>query len=93
MAVTAAPFLGLLGTVWGVMVAFGSILGSGSAMLSEVAPGISGALLTTVIGLLVALPSSVGYNIIAGQIRTLRVRMDNFLQEFMSDMERYFLHE
>ncbi len=91
-AVTAAPFLGLLGTVWGVMVAFGNIRGA-SAMLSEVTPGISGALLTTVVGLLVALPSSIGYNIIVSQIRRLRVRMDNFTEEFMSDVERYFLHE
>lgn len=92
-AVTTAPFLGLLGTVWGVMVAFGNIAGSGSAMLSEVAPGISGALLTTVVGLLVALPSSIGYNMIAGRIRRLRVMMDNFTQEFISDIERYFLRD
>jgi biopolymer transport protein TolQ len=91
-SVTAAPFLGLLGTVWGVMVAFGNIKG-GSAMLSDVTPGISGALLTTVIGLLVALPSSIGYNMIASQIRRLRVSMDNFVQEFSSDIERHFLHE
>jgi biopolymer transport protein TolQ len=92
-SVTAAPFLGLLGTVWGVMVAFGAMSQSGSAMLSEVAPGIAGALLTTVVGLLVALPSSIGYNMIASQIRRLRVRMDNFVQEFTSDMERHFINE
>ena len=59
-AASTAPFLGLLGTVWGVMEAFGGMAVTGTAMLSAVAPGISGALLTTVIGLLVALPSAVG---------------------------------
>ena len=91
-AVSAAPFLGLLGTVWGVMVSFSAIKGA-SAMLSEVTPGISGALLTTVVGLVVALPSSIGYNVITTQIRRLRVMMDNFAQELMSDVERHFLHE
>ena len=62
-AVTTAPFLGLLGTVWGVMESFGGMAVTGSAMLSAVAPGISGALLTTVVGLLVALPSAIGYNV------------------------------
>jgi len=90
-AVTTAPFLGLLGTVWGVMDSFGGMAVSGSAMLSAVAPGISGALLTTVVGLLVALPSAIGYNILSDQIRKLSVEMDNFVQEFMSDVERHYL--
>ena len=54
------------------------------------APGISGALLTTVVGLLVALPSAVGYNLLTSQIRTLTVEMDNFAQEFESDIRRTY---
>jgi len=90
-AVTTAPFLGLRGTVWGVMDAFGGMAVTGSAMLSAVAPGISGALLTTVVGLLVALPSAIGYNMLSDQIRRLCVEMDNFSQELISDVERQYL--
>lgn len=87
-AANVAPFLGLLGTVMGVMSAFGSMAGSGTAMLSEVAPGISSALLTTVVGLCVALPSSIGYNILSDRVRQLTVMMDNFGQELVGDLER-----
>ena len=90
-AVTTAPFLGLLGTVWGVMDAFGGMAITGSAMLSAVAPGISGALLTTVVGLLVALPSAIGYNVLSDYIRRLCVEMENFSQELMTDIEREYL--
>jgi biopolymer transport protein TolQ len=89
-AVTTAPFLGLLGTVWGVMEAFGGMASKGTAMLSAVAPGISGALLTTVVGLLVALPSAIGYNLLSDSIRRLSVRMDNFAQEVVADIERFY---
>lgn len=89
-ATTTAPFLGLLGTVWGVMEAFAGMGRTGGAMLSAVAPGISGALLTTVIGLLVALPSSIGFNMLSDRIRRMTVLMDNFSQELVSDMERHY---
>ena len=87
---TAGPFLGLLGTVWGVMEAFGGMAAQGSAMLSAVAPGISGALLTTVVGLLVALPSAIGYNLLSDGVRRMDVQMSNFLEEFISDVECFF---
>jgi len=87
-AASIAPFLGLLGTVMGVMSAFNSMAGSGSALLSEVAPGIASALLTTVVGLIVALPSSIGYNVLTDQVRQLTVMMDNFAQELVGDLER-----
>lgn len=87
---TAAPFLGLLGTVWGVMDAFSRMVTKGAAMLSAVAPGIAGALLTTVVGLLVALPSSIGYNMLTDRIRGLTVEMDNFCQELISDLESHY---
>jgi biopolymer transport protein TolQ len=89
-AVTTAPFLGLLGTVWGVMEAFSGMAVSGTSTLSAVAPGISGALLTTVVGLLVALPSAIGYNMLSDMIRRNCVMMDNFVQELLSDIERLY---
>jgi biopolymer transport protein ExbB/TolQ len=91
IAVTTCPFLGLLGTVWGVMDAFGGMAVTGSATLSAVAPGIAGALLTTIVGLLVAIPSAIGYNMLTHRIRTLHVQMDNFAQEFMSAVQRHYL--
>jgi biopolymer transport protein TolQ len=92
-SVASAPLLGLLGTVWGVMDSFGGMAASGSAMLSAVAPGISGALLTTVIGLVVAIPSTIGYNLLSTRIRRLCVEMENFAQELMSDIERSYVRQ
>lgn len=92
-AVSAAPFLGLLGTVWGVMDAFSGMASSGSAALSAVAPGISGALLTTIVGLLVALPSMIGYNLLSARIRRISVQMDNFAQEFVSEIQNNYVVE
>lgn len=92
-AVSASPFLGLLGTVWGVMDAFGGMAVTGSATLSAVAPGISGALLTTVVGLLVALPSAIGYNMLTNRIRRLCVQMDNFAQEYTGAIQRNLCRE
>lgn len=92
-AVTACPFLGLLGTVWGVMDAFSGMAVAGSAQLSAVAPGIAAALLTTVVGLLVALPSAIGYNILTSRVRELQVRTENFSQELIADIQRNFLRD
>jgi len=92
-AVSCGPLLGLLGTVWGVMNAFSAMAEFGSVNLSAVAPGIAGALLTTVVGLLVALPSAIGYNMLTSQIRTLTVQMDNFADALVADMQREFLSE
>ncbi len=76
--VTGAPFLGLLGTVWGVMDAFGAMAGTGSASLQALAPGVSGALLTTVAGLLVAIPAAFGYNYLVQKSRIAVVELENF---------------
>jgi len=92
-AVSSSPLLGLLGTVWGVLDAFGAMAVTGNAALSAVAPGISGALLTTVVGLLVALPSAIGYNLLTSRIRQLAVQMDNFAQEFVAELQRTFVRE
>lgn len=87
IAVSGAPFLGLLGTVWGVMSTFGHIAQSGSASLTTMAPGVSAALVTTVAGLLVAIPSMFGYNYLVHNLRVLTVELDNFAQELVSRME------
>jgi len=87
-ATTAAPSIGLFGTVWGVMAAFMAMATSGGAMISAVAPGISSALLTTVVGLVVAIPSAIGYNALSDRIRAVVVEMENFVDEYMTDVAR-----
>ena len=91
IAVSGAPFLGLLGTVWGVMSTFGHIAQQGSATMAAMAPGVSAALITTVAGLLVAIPSMFGYNWLVHSLRTLTVELDNFAQELVSKMETEYL--
>ena len=81
--VSLSPFLGLFGTVWGVMMAFCGIALAGKPDFFALAPGVAGALLTTVAGLVVAIPSLVGYNMLNGTIRHLTNMMDNFTDEFM----------
>jgi len=92
-AVSGAPFLGLLGTVWGVMDTFSAIAASNNASLTTMAPGVSGALITTVTGLLVAIPAMFGYNFLVTSIRSLIVQMDNSSAELASELEhRYVDH-
>jgi biopolymer transport protein TolQ len=93
IAVSGAPFLGLLGTVWGVMSTFGHIAQQESATLSAMAPGVAAALVTTVAGLLVAIPSMFGYNWLVHTLRVLTVDLDNFAQELVSKMETEYLEE
>jgi biopolymer transport protein TolQ len=93
IAVSGAPFLGLLGTVWGVMDTFGGIAQQGSASMAAMAPGVSAALITTVAGLLVAIPSMFGYNWLVHTLRVLTVQLDNFAQELVSKMETEHLEE
>ena len=85
--VTGAPFLGLLGTVWGVMDAFGSMALQSSATLQNLAPGVSGALLTTVAGLLVAIPSVFGYNFLLTQTKLLVTELENFASALADRIE------
>jgi biopolymer transport protein ExbB/TolQ len=93
IAVSGAPFLGLLGTVWGVMRTFGDIAQSGNASLATMAPGVSAALITTVAGLLVAIPSMFGYNWLVHNLRVLTVDLDNFSQDLVSKMETEYLED
>ncbi|MDD3885248.1 MAG: MotA/TolQ/ExbB proton channel family protein [Victivallaceae bacterium] len=81
--VSVSPFCGLFGTVWGVMLAFCGIAAAGKSDFAALAPGVAGALLTTVAGLIVAIPSLVGYNLLTSTIRNLTISMDNFTEEFM----------
>lgn len=93
IAVSGAPFLGLLGTVWGVMSTFGHIAQQGSATMAAMAPGVSAALLTTVSGLLVAIPSMFAYNWLVHTLRVMTVELDNFAQELVSKMETEYLED
>ncbi len=90
-AVSGAPFLGLLGTVWGVMDTFTGVAIAGKANLAAMAPGVSGALITTVISLLVAIPAMFGYNFILTSIRSLIVQMENFASELESEFEHKYV--
>lgn len=93
IAVSGAPFLGLLGTVWGVMSTFGQVAMQNSATLQAMAPGVAAALITTVAGLLVAIPSMFGYNWLVHHLRVLTVELDNFAQALVSKMETEFLKD
>jgi biopolymer transport protein TolQ len=90
-AVAGAPFLGLLGTVWGVMDTFTGVAMAGRPNLAAMAPGVSGALITTVIALLVAIPAMFGYNYILTSIRSLIVQMENFAAELESEFEHKYV--
>lgn len=76
--ISGAPFLGLLGTAWGVMDSFGSMSAQASVTLQQLAPGVAGALLTTVAGLCVAIPAVFGYNYLTSQSRELMTDTENF---------------
>ena len=85
---SAAPFIGLFGTVWGIMDAFHGIGTSGSASLAVVAPGISEALVATAIGLVAAIPAVIGYNHFVNKVNVLIGEMDNFSQEMLNIVQR-----
>jgi biopolymer transport protein TolQ len=90
-AVSGSPFLGLLGTVWGVMETFGDVAQAGTASLTAMAPGVSAALITTVTGLLVAIPAMFGYNFLVTTIRGMIVELDNFSAELASEFEHKYV--
>ncbi len=92
LATTAAasPFIGLFGTVWGIMIAFRDIGVTGSTSLATVAPGIAEALINTAAGLAAAIPALIGFNYFANRIRYMRVEMEDFLLEFINLAERNF---
>ncbi len=88
---SASPFIGLFGTVWGIMNAFRGIGAKGSATLAVVAPGISEALIATAAGLAAAIPAVIFYNYYIREIRTITLEMDNFASEFLNIIERFYV--
>jgi len=90
LAITGAvtPFIGLFGTVWGIIDAFHGLGTAGAATLRAVAPGISEALITTAAGLAAAIPAVIAYNLILGSIRELASRNDDFTLEMLNLIER-----
>src|SRR5712692_3353793 len=87
---SACPFIGLFGTVWGIMQSFRQIGVTGSTSIVAVAPGISEALINTAAGLAAAIPALVFYNYFMGQVRQLRAGMEDFALEFINLAERNF---
>ncbi len=85
---SAAPFLGLLGTVWGIMNSFFAIGEQGSASLPTVAPGIAAALLTTIVGLVVAIPAVIFYNIFLHKVERIQDELDEFNDRFMLRLKK-----
>src|SRR2546428_11479234 len=90
-AVSASTFLGFLGTVWGVMDAFTGVAEAGSPRLVSMAPGVSGALITTATALCVAIPAMFGYNYLVTSIRAVVVEMDNFAAQLASELEHKYV--
>jgi biopolymer transport protein TolQ len=85
---SATPFIGLFGTVWGIMNAFSGIAQTGSATLATVAPGIAEALIATAAGLAAAIPAVMAYNFFVNRVRAVSTRLDSFAIEFVNFLER-----
>ena len=85
------PFIGLLGTVWGVMETFSGIAIAQSASLTAMAPGVAGALIATVVGLFVAIPAMFAYNLMITAIRQITQELDNFNAEICTELEHRYV--
>jgi biopolymer transport protein TolQ len=88
---SASPFIGLFGTVWGIMDTFKGIGARGSATLAVVAPGISEALIATAAGLAAAIPAVIFYNYYLSRIKNMTLEMDHFASELLNIVERYYV--
>jgi biopolymer transport protein TolQ len=88
---SASPFIGLFGTVWGIMDTFRGIGTRGSATLAVVAPGISEALIATAAGLAAAIPAVIFYNYYLNKVKDMSGEMDNFASEVLNIIERYYV--
>ena len=89
---SAGPFVGLFGTVWGIMTSFRSIAASKNTSLAVVAPGIAEALFATAIGLFAAIPALIFYNMLQGRVARAQARMESFADEFSSILSRQIDH-
>ena len=90
-AVAGGPFIGLLGTVWGVMDTFAGIARANSATLTAMAPGVAGALIATVVGLLVAIPAMFAYNFMVTSIRAITQELDGFATRYATQIEHTYV--
>lgn len=90
IAISGGPFLGLLGTVVGVMITFAAIAAAGDVNVNAIAPGIAAALLATVAGLAVAIPALFGYNYLASRIKNITISMQIFVDEFVTTAAELF---
>lgn len=90
-AVAGGPFIGLLGTVWGVMETFSGIAKAASASLTAMAPGVAGALIATVVGLFVAIPAMFAYNFMVTTIRAITQELDAFASEYAIAIEHGYV--
>ena len=90
-AVAGGPFIGLLGTVWGVMETFSGIARANAASLTAMAPGVAGALIATVIGLLVAIPAMFAYNFMVTKIRAYTQELDAFAIRYATQIEHSYV--
>jgi biopolymer transport protein ExbB len=90
IAISGGPFLGLLGTVVGVMITFAAIAAAGDVNVNAIAPGIAAALLATVAGLAVAIPALFGYNYLASRIKNITIAMQIFVDEFVTRTAELF---
>lgn len=93
IAISGGPFLGLLGTVVGVMITFAAIAAAGDVNVNAIAPGIAAALLATVAGLAVAIPALFGYNYLASRIKNITISMQIFVDEFVTRAAELFVKE
>ncbi len=90
-AVAGGPFIGLLGTVWGVMETFSGIAQANAASLTAMAPGVAGALIATVVGLFVAIPAMFAYHYMVTTIRAITQELDAFASEFVTQLEHKYV--
>ncbi len=90
-AVAGGPFIGLLGTVWGVMATFAGIADAGGASITTMAPGVAAALICTVIGLLVAIPAMFSYNFMVTSIRAITQELDGFAARYANQIEHRYV--
>jgi len=85
---STSPYIGLFGTVWGIMTSFHQLANVSQATIAMVAPGISEALIATAMGLFAAIPAVIAYNRYSNQVERLEMRFDNFIEEFSSILQR-----
>ncbi|MCE0484093.1 MAG: DUF2341 domain-containing protein [Methylacidiphilales bacterium] len=90
ISIAGGPFLGLLGTVIGVMITFAAIASTGEVNISAIAPGLAAALIATVAGLIVAIPALLGYNYLISRLKTVSSDMQIFIDEFVTKMAEFY---